>query len=76
MFVFLFLFLFFVLILPILPTIEPTNYKKSYSQISKKHDQTTINLINILTLWANFRITLRLLNILHKILLQSRNLRQ
>ena len=38
---------FFILILSMLFTIEPTNFKKSYSGISKKHDQTSINLTNI-----------------------------
>ena len=42
----------FVLILCILLTIEPTNFKKSYFRISKKYDQTSINLNNIL---FNFR---------------------
>ena len=35
---------FFILILSILSTTEPTNYKKLYSRISEKHDQTSINL--------------------------------
>ena len=37
-------FLFVVLILSLLFTIEPTNLEKSYSCISKQHDQTSINL--------------------------------
>ena len=40
------LILFLALILSILFTIESTNSKESYSQISEKHDQTAINLIN------------------------------
>ena len=40
-------FLFPVLILSVLLTIEPTNLKKSYSRISEKHDQTSINLTNV-----------------------------
>ena len=40
----------FVLILCILLTIEPTNFKKSYSQISEKHDQTFIDLTYYSTL--------------------------
>ena len=40
----------FVLILCILLTVEPTNFKKSYLRnlISEKHEQTSINLSNIL----------------------------
>ena len=37
---------FFALILARLLTNEPTNLKKSSSQISEKHDQTSINLTN------------------------------
>ena len=41
-------FLFLALILSILFTIEPTHLTKSYSsQISEKHDQTSINLTNV-----------------------------
>ena len=47
----------FVLIISIFFTIEPTNLKKSYSLIPKKHDQTFINLTNVLT----FRLILELL---------------
>ena len=38
-------FLFRELIISTLSTIEPTNFKKSYSLISEEHDQT-INLTN------------------------------
>ena len=38
---------FHVLILSILFTIKPTNFKKSYYQISKKTDQISINLITV-----------------------------
>ena len=38
-------FFFLILIFSILFTIEPTNLKNSYSQISEKHDQ--INLTSI-----------------------------
>ena len=48
-------FLFVLLILSILLTIEPTNLKNSYSQISEKHEQ---NYIMCLTLKANIRIML------------------
>ena len=34
----------------ILITIEPTNLKKSYSQISERHDQTLLKLNNIFNL--------------------------
>ena len=37
-------FFFPILILSMLLTIEPNNFIKSYSQISKKHDETFINL--------------------------------
>ena len=37
-------FLFLVLILCKLSPIEPISFKKSYSQITKEHDQTSINL--------------------------------
>ena len=40
-------FLFPVLILSIFFTIDRTNFEKSYSEISKKHDQTSITLTNI-----------------------------
>ena len=40
-------FLYLILILSVLLTIEPTNLKKSYSRISEKHDQISINLTNI-----------------------------
>ena len=40
---------------------EPTNFKKSYSWIWEKHDQTSINLTNVLTLQGNFQITLGLM---------------
>ena len=43
----LFLLCFLVLILSILFTFEPTNIEKSHYQISKKHDQTYINLTNV-----------------------------
>ena len=36
---------FVVLILSLLFTSEPNNLEKSYSRISEKHDQTSINLI-------------------------------
>ena len=39
----LFYWLFWVLL-----TMDPTNLKKSYSRLSEKHDQSSINLINIL----------------------------
>ena len=32
----------------ILLTMDPTNFKKSYSRLSEKHDQSSINLTNIL----------------------------
>ena len=57
-------------------TIKSNNFEKSYSQISEKHDQTSINLTMGLTLYANFLIMLRLMksngfgpliNTLHKI---------
>ena len=51
-------FLFLVMILSILITIELTNFKKSYSQISEKHKQTSINLTNVFDFMDNFRITL------------------
>ena len=47
------LFFFFVLILSILFTIKPTNFKKSYSWICKKHDQPSINLTNVFDLLDN-----------------------
>ena len=37
-------FLFIVLILSILFTIKPKNFKKTYSRNSEKHDQASINL--------------------------------
>ena len=40
-------FLFHVLILSILFTVEPTNSKNSYSQITEKHDQTSVTLANV-----------------------------
>ena len=36
-----------LLILSIFFTIKQTNFKKSYSEISEKHDQTSITLTNI-----------------------------
>ena len=54
-------FFFVVLILSRLFSIEATKLKKLYSRISKKHDQTSINLAICLTLQANFRITLPLM---------------
>ena len=75
------LFLLLVLILSTLSTIEPTNFKKSYSRISEKHDQTSMHL----TLYANFRILLCLMKsngcvplryILHKSSKQNPNLLQ
>ena len=65
-------FLFLVMILSILFTIEPTNLKKSYSQISEKHEQNSINLTNVL-MKSNGCVPL--LNI-QKNLQQSHNLRQ
>ena len=41
------IFLFFVMILSLLSTVEPTNFKECYSRISEKHDQTSINLNNV-----------------------------
>ena len=38
---------FLLLFLSILFTIEPNNFKKSYSLISEKHDQSSINLTNV-----------------------------
>ena len=38
----------FIVVLCILLTPEPTNLKKYYSQVSEKHDQTSIDLTNIL----------------------------
>ena len=32
----------------ILLTMDPANFKKSYSRLSEKHDQSSINLTNIL----------------------------
>ena len=54
-------FLFLVLIPYISSTIERTTLKKSYSRISKKHDQNFTNLTNVFEFWANFGITLRLM---------------
>ena len=65
-------FLFLVMILSILFTIEPTNLKKSYSQISEKHEQNSINFTNVL-MKSNGCVLL--LNI-QKNLQQSHNLRQ
>ena len=39
-------FFFLVLILSIFFTIEPTDFKKSYPQITEKLDQTSTNLTN------------------------------
>ena len=41
-------FLFLVLIFSLLFMIKPTNLKNSYSQISEKRDQTSINLTNVI----------------------------
>ena len=40
-------FLFLVLVLSILLAIEPNNFKKSYSWICEKDEQTSINLTNV-----------------------------
>ena len=45
---------FFVLILSILFIIEPNNFKKSYSWISEKQDQTSINLSNVFNFIGSF----------------------
>ena len=52
-------FFFLILIFSILFTIEPTNLKNNYSQISEKHDQ--INLTSIFDFIGYFRITVRLM---------------
>ena len=60
-------------------TIKPPNLKKPYSQISEKSDQTSINLTNVFSNYVGFGEILclvPLLNMLHKNLQQSQNLRQ
>ena len=78
------LFLFLVLILSIMFTIEPTNFKKENSWICKKLEQTCNNLTNVFDFMANIWITLRLMKsngcvpllIYYKILKRSHNLCQ
>ena len=48
-------FLFLVLILPILLTIELSYLKKSYPRPCEKHDQTSINVTQVICL---YRLTL------------------
>ena len=48
-----------LLILSIVSTVQPTNFKKSYSWISKKHDQTSINLTNVFDFIGWFSVFLK-----------------